>query len=390
MTSRNDPGRLLGVFAHPDDETFCAGGTMAKYVAAGAEAMIVSVTRGEAGQIRDAHLASRRTLGQVREQELRRACQLLGVQHVRCLDYVDGTLKDVDPRALTADIVLMIRTFRPDVVLTFGRDGTYGHPDHVTISAVTTEACALAGRTDQFAGQLSAAVRPHAPGRLYHSHFPRSRLLLADRLAQWLVELNERFRGSGEFVQALSLFAQESTTTLRYASDYIDVKWFPPGYYIVEQGELGSELFLILSGEAEVVAEDPDGNRQSLARLGGGEFFGELGVAYAQPRTAHVIAISTVTCLVFSAAAPSLFAGRGKDARLAGSAGGLPADQQERRATTVIDVSAHVGQKIAAVAAHQTQFPVRPEVFPAAMLQEMFSQEFFMRVLPPIEPETEL
>src|SRR5215467_3932274 len=84
--------RLLGVYAHPDDETFCAGGTLAKYVAAGAEAMVVSMTQGEAGQIRDAQAATRRTLGQVRAEELRRACQELGVQHVRCLTYGDGTL----------------------------------------------------------------------------------------------------------------------------------------------------------------------------------------------------------------------------------------------------------------------------------------------------------
>src|SRR5215472_4531824 len=79
--------RLLGLFAHPDDETFCIGGTLAKYIAGGAEAMVVSFTRGEAGQIRDAATATRRSLGEIRVSELHRACQALGVQHVRCLDY---------------------------------------------------------------------------------------------------------------------------------------------------------------------------------------------------------------------------------------------------------------------------------------------------------------
>ena len=88
--------RLLGIFAHPDDETFCIGGTLAKYIAGGAEAMVVSFTRGEAGQIRDAAIATRRTLGEHRARELHRACQTLGVQHVRCLDYGDGTI--LDPR----------------------------------------------------------------------------------------------------------------------------------------------------------------------------------------------------------------------------------------------------------------------------------------------------
>src|SRR5215471_8085033 len=96
--------RILGVFAHPDDEVFCAGGTLARYVAEGAEAMVVSATRGEAGQIRDAAVATRRTLGAAREAELRESCARLGVQHVVCLDHVDGRLRDSDRLGLVADI----------------------------------------------------------------------------------------------------------------------------------------------------------------------------------------------------------------------------------------------------------------------------------------------
>src|SRR5215472_9721136 len=85
--------RLLGVFAHPDDEVFCAGGTMARAAEAGAEVMIVSATRGERGQIRDATAATRRTLGAVREGELGAAAAELGVQRVQVLTYPDGTLQ---------------------------------------------------------------------------------------------------------------------------------------------------------------------------------------------------------------------------------------------------------------------------------------------------------
>ena len=84
--TKQHPKRLLGVFAHPDDESFCAGGTFASSVAHGAEVMVVSATRGEAGQIRSAGTATRRTLARVREQELQFACQRLGVQHARCFD----------------------------------------------------------------------------------------------------------------------------------------------------------------------------------------------------------------------------------------------------------------------------------------------------------------
>ena len=104
--------RILGVFAHPDDETFCAGGTFAKYIARGAEVMVVSATHGEAGQIRSPRVATRRTLAAVREQELHLACQRLGVQHSLCLDYVDGTLTSVEAEVLTGRVVEIIRSFR--------------------------------------------------------------------------------------------------------------------------------------------------------------------------------------------------------------------------------------------------------------------------------------
>ena len=133
--------RLLGVFAHPDDETFCAGGTFARYAEQGAEIMVVSATRGQAGQIRDAAVGDRRTIAAVREAELHLACERLGITTVRCLDHVDGTLADAEFAALVDEVAEVIGEFRPDVVITFGPDGGYGHPDHVTISAVTTAAC---------------------------------------------------------------------------------------------------------------------------------------------------------------------------------------------------------------------------------------------------------
>ena len=136
----SSPARILGVFAHPDDEAFCAAGTLARYVEAGAEAMVVSATRGQAGQIRDVHAATRRSLGAVREQELRAACKILGVQQAVCLDYGDGTLADVDRAELQDAVLEQFRGFEPDVVITFGDDGAYGHPDHVAISRATSDA----------------------------------------------------------------------------------------------------------------------------------------------------------------------------------------------------------------------------------------------------------
>jgi LmbE family N-acetylglucosaminyl deacetylase len=367
--------RILGLFAHPDDEVFCAGGTFAKYVAGGADAVIVSATRGEMGQIRDSSIASRATLGAVREQELRNACAALGVQRVEFLDHLDSTLTEVGRAALAAELTTIIDDVKPDIVITFGPDGAYGHPDHITIGDAATDAF---------------SARPH--GRLYHSHFSRSRLLLLDRLAHWLVELEERFRGPADFGKVFSLFTQE-TATLGYAADEIDVGWFPPGSYIVEQDEPATSLYLILSGEVEIVQDQADGVRKVLRRQGPGEFFGELGLAGKIRRTAHVTALGSVTCLVFSRKAPTAFEARGassSDAAPAAADSGADGPTIPPGATTVIDVQDFVDHKIRAIAAHRTQYPIEPEMFPPWMLREMMGHEYFVRVHPPPEFETDM
>src|SRR5262245_35354726 len=132
--------RLLGLYSHPDDETFCSGGTFARLAEQGAEIKVIAATRGQAGAIRDAGVATRRTIGEVRERELQLACERLGVQHAHCLNYQDGALAMGDPTPLIGELTEAIRTFRPTAVFTFGPDGGYGHPDHVAISAAATAA----------------------------------------------------------------------------------------------------------------------------------------------------------------------------------------------------------------------------------------------------------
>ncbi len=380
---------MLGVFAHPDDETFCAGGTLAKHTAMGADAMVVSFTKGDAGQIRDAGAASRRTLGEVRERELREACRRLGVQNVECLDYGDGTLRDIEPRVMVEQVTRFIRSYRPDVVFTFGEEGAYGHPDHIAISVATTDACRIAGDETQYPEHILQGLAPHEPALLYHSHFPRNRLLLMEHLATWLESLDTRFRGSSDFIQGLTLFASE-TTTMGFNSDHVQVSWFPPGFYIIEQGEPATSLYLILSGTAEVVQEDADGAMQKVAERGPGEFVGEVGLAYGEPRNANVIAKDSVTCLEFSAAEPTAYAGRGDDAKYATMEQDTDPEPTGSTPTTCIDVTDYVSQKMDAVSAHRTQYRVSKDMFPDATLREMLGREYFVRVLPPIEMETEL
>ncbi len=384
--------RLLCVFAHPDDEVFCAGGTIAKYAAEGHEVMVVSATRGDAGQIRDAKIATRRTLGKVREQELIMSCRHLGTQHALCLDYGDGTLNTLDIQVLIEDIIKIIREYRPEVVITFGPDGAYGHPDHIVIGEATTLACALAANADQFPTQIESGLQPHAPVRLYHSYFPRSRLLMLDRLSQWLVsgrsisDENSRVDPT-EFARALLLFAEE-TTLLQYASDRIDINWYPSGFYMIEQGEVAKDLYLILSGHAHAVREHDDGSLELLGEMGPGSFFGEKGLALQQRRSAHVVAHDNVTCLVLSMSEAVNFAGRGSEAHITGGADrSVQADitqtlVEHGSATTCIDVTAFIPNKIAAMSAHRSQYPITPDMFPRELLAELMGREYFVRVLP--------
>ena len=114
---------VVGLFAHPDDEVFCVGGTIARCADAGAVTAVVSLTRGEAGQIRDAAVATRRTLGAVRAKELAVAGAALGVDRTTCLDLGDGRLGQCPLEDVAAVVGDVLGELEPDVVVTFGPDG---------------------------------------------------------------------------------------------------------------------------------------------------------------------------------------------------------------------------------------------------------------------------
>ncbi len=152
--------RLLGVFAHPDDESLVAGGAIAACAAAGIEVALVCATRGELGPIAEAGLATRETLAAVREAELRAAGRALGVNAVECLGYPDGELKWCDEGALAGGVVGALRRWRPSAVITFGPEGLYWHRDHLAVHAATLAA------VDAVAGEgLAPAV--------YYATWPR-------------------------------------------------------------------------------------------------------------------------------------------------------------------------------------------------------------------------
>ncbi|WP_036718491.1 PIG-L family deacetylase [Paenibacillus harenae] len=137
----NAPKRkLLAVFAHPDDESFICGGTLAKYAGEGVEITLVSATRGEMGRrMGNPPYLNRETMAAAREIELREACASLGIRHLLFLDIRDKTVEFTDPGGLAGRIEDLIREVDPDVVLTF-HETLGGHPDHCAIGKAATEA----------------------------------------------------------------------------------------------------------------------------------------------------------------------------------------------------------------------------------------------------------
>lgn len=171
--------RLMAVLAHPDDESLGVGGTLAKYASEGVEVSLLTATRGDAGRYRghpqeDAAHPGPATLASIREAELRAAAAVLGVHELVLLDYRDQQLDRARPRDAVAAIARHVRRIRPDVVITFGPDGAYGHPDHVAISQFTTAAVVAAADPAYDVASSGAAERPHAVSKLYFLAWPDS------------------------------------------------------------------------------------------------------------------------------------------------------------------------------------------------------------------------
>jgi LmbE family N-acetylglucosaminyl deacetylase len=140
--------KLLAVFPHPDDETLGLGGALAKYGSEGVDTHLVCATRGERGWFdSQGPNPGLQGVGRIREAELRCAAGHLGLKEVSCLDYTDGDVDRADPQEIIRTLSAHIRRIRPQVMVTFGPDGAYGHPDHIALSQFTNAAivCAADG-----------------------------------------------------------------------------------------------------------------------------------------------------------------------------------------------------------------------------------------------------
>jgi N-acetyl-1-D-myo-inositol-2-amino-2-deoxy-alpha-D-glucopyranoside deacetylase len=176
---------LLTVLAHPDDESFGMGGTLAFYAKRGVAVHLVCATRGEVGEVDPAYLEGFNSVGERRESELRCAAGILGLTSVHFLGYRDsgmpGSPDNRHPNALAAapledvaeKVAHHIRLLRPEVVLTFDPIGGYRHPDHIAIHNATVKAFQLAGDP-----QFSDGLPLFQPQKLYFHIIPKKWLKL--------------------------------------------------------------------------------------------------------------------------------------------------------------------------------------------------------------------
>ena len=145
--TRDLEGRsLLAVFAHPDDESLAAGGLLAWCAARGARVSLLCASRGEAGRGSSfAKAPEDGDLGEIRRRVLRDAAAALGLADVVLLHHPDGMLPWLDAGVLASDVHETIAAARPDVVVTFGEDGLYWHPDHIAVYEATRAAVTALG-----------------------------------------------------------------------------------------------------------------------------------------------------------------------------------------------------------------------------------------------------
>jgi LmbE family N-acetylglucosaminyl deacetylase len=166
----------MAVLAHPDDESLGMGGTLAKYAREGVDVFLLTATRGDAGRFHghrpgEPQHPGPSALANIREAELRAAASVLGIREVSLLNYQDQHLDAATPSQAIEKIARELRRVRPDVVITFGPDGGYGHPDHIAISQFTT-AAVIAAAASTF--HVESEGKPHSVSKLYYLAWPTS------------------------------------------------------------------------------------------------------------------------------------------------------------------------------------------------------------------------
>jgi N-acetyl-1-D-myo-inositol-2-amino-2-deoxy-alpha-D-glucopyranoside deacetylase len=210
-------GTLLLVHAHPDDEAISTGGAMMKAKGEDHRVVLVTSTRGEAGEIYNMdEKATRPHLGEVRTKELQTAAKILGVDRLEFLGYRDsgmvGTPENEDPRSFhqapleeaSAKLAAILREERPDVVVTYDADGTYGHPDHIKAHHVTNAALDVLEKEGW------------RPSKVYYTAIPRS---LMEKFMEQVPEEDRR----NDTIRIIGT-PDELVTTRVEVGDFVDRK----------------------------------------------------------------------------------------------------------------------------------------------------------------------
>ncbi|HEY5270675.1 MAG TPA: PIG-L family deacetylase [Anaerolineales bacterium] len=197
---------LLAVLAHPDDESFGMGGTLALYASRGVDVHLVCATRGEVGEVAPELLKGFKSIANLRESELRCAAGILGLTGVHFLGYRDsgmpGSPENTHPRALAAQpldevaakVVRYIRELKPQVVLTFDPIGGYHHPDHIAIQRATVRAFEQAGNP----GFAADSLPVFTPERLYFHKMPNGLLKFAVKFLPLIGKDPHKFGSNGD------------------------------------------------------------------------------------------------------------------------------------------------------------------------------------------------
>jgi mycothiol conjugate amidase Mca len=178
-----EPLTLMAVHAHPDDEAIGTGGVLARAAAEGIRTVLVTCTGGEVGEISPTTDVATGRLAEVRERELRAACEVLGITHLELLGYRDSGMAGTDDNnhpdcfaqadldAAAARLVRLVREYRPSVIVTYDENGFYGHPDHVNAHRIAVRAYDLAGDA---AHDPESGKAPWSPLKLYYTAISKS------------------------------------------------------------------------------------------------------------------------------------------------------------------------------------------------------------------------
>ncbi|MGE3076808.1 MAG: PIG-L family deacetylase [Dehalococcoidia bacterium] len=263
--------RVLAAYGHPDDEGQVTG-TLAAFIARGAQVTLVCATRGEVGEISDPLLATPETLKYVRELELRASMAQIGLSDVRFLPFRDsgmaGTAENDDPTCLhqqapelvTGHLVQVMREVRPHIVFTWDPNGGYGHPDHIATHKHTVSAFEVAGDGTRF----PEAGDPWQPGHLYWGAFTMK------RFAGMFLELQKRgLMPEGIDPERRERFEKAMTEPDPPVSNIIDVSEF------VDVKRRAAQMHRSQFGENSMMARIPDDLRAS--------FYGEERFFRARP-----------------------------------------------------------------------------------------------------------